>query len=68
MEFLILPDNSFLSKTETSWNSIMFPQKYAPLWGELSEPSFLVDLSRDLFGVTNPRYAVSPFMVALIPC
>ena len=67
-EALVHPDSNFWSKIETSWNSVMFSQKDAPSCGELSEPSFLVDMLRDLFIIKNPRCVVSPFRVAVIPC
>ena len=67
-ETLVCPGISNRSKIENSWNSILSPQKDAPFRGELDEPSFLVELSKDLLKTTNPRCVVSPFRVALKPC
>ena len=57
-----------MSKTETSWILDLSSQKDVLFKGELREPSFLADLSRDLFRMTNPSCVVPPFRVALIPC
>ena len=64
----IVKPNFSWSKNETSWNSLMFPHKDASFWGKLSEPSFLFDVLRYLFGVTNLSYVVSTLRVDMIRC
>ena len=64
-ETLFCPVSSSRSEIENFWNSVLSLQKDAPFIGELEEPSFLVDLSRNLLRTTNPSCVVSPFRVAL---